>query len=94
MGDTFPKELAGRANGALNLLHIGAAFLVQGGIGFIVDHWPADPAGHHPAHAYAAAFGLNLAAQALAFGWFWLAPRLQGSCALPAPAGTLQETGR
>ena len=37
LGETFPKELAGRANGAPNLLHIGAALLVQAGIGLVVD---------------------------------------------------------
>src|SRR6266849_4040558 len=29
LGEYFPKELAGRANGALNLFHIAAAFAVQ-----------------------------------------------------------------
>ena len=45
LAESFPKELAGRANGALNLLHIGGAFLIQSGIGLAIERWPADAAG-------------------------------------------------
>ena len=30
---------SGRANAALNLLHLGTAFLVQSGIGFLIEQW-------------------------------------------------------
>ena len=33
IADYFPREFAARANGALNLLHFGCAFMVQYGIG-------------------------------------------------------------
>ena len=69
LAENFPKELAGRANGALNLLHIGVAFVVQWGIGAVIDLWPAAADGKHPAIAYETAFGLALAAQVLAIAW-------------------------
>jgi MFS family permease len=75
LAENFPKELAGRANAALNLLHIGAAFLVQAGIGCVVGLWAAAPEGRYPAAAYDAAFGANLVPQAIALVWFLLAPR-------------------
>jgi predicted MFS family arabinose efflux permease len=74
IADYFPIEIAARANGALNLLHFGWAFVVQYGIGLIVNQWvPQD--GHYPVDAYQAAFGLSLALQAVALAWFavpWL----------------------
>lgn len=84
LAEAFPKEIAGRANAALNLLHIGAAFLIQAGIGFVVGRWAADAGGHYPAVAYATAFCANLVLQALALGWFLLAPRLAASTAMPS----------
>ena len=74
IADYFPAELAARANGALNLLHFGWAFVVQYGIGLIVEQWsPQD--GHYPAIAYQSAFALCVALQATALVWFampWL----------------------
>ena len=67
--ELFPKSASGRANGALNLLHIGSAFAVQVGIGFIVELWPVE-AGRHPPVAYQTALGIVLALQVAAFLWF------------------------
>ena len=36
----FPKEMSGRANAALNLLHVGGAFLLQSATGLIIEQWP------------------------------------------------------
>ncbi|MGE0768101.1 MAG: MFS transporter [Hyphomicrobiaceae bacterium] len=69
VAELFPKSASGRANGALNLLHIGSAFAVQVGIGFIVDLWPVE-SGRHPPLAYQTALGINLALQVAAFLWF------------------------
>jgi MFS family permease len=69
IADYFPTEIAARANGALNLLHFGWAFVVQYGIGLIVGQWaPQD--GHYPIAAYQSAFGFSLALQAAALVWF------------------------
>ena len=54
----FPKEMSARANAALNILHLGGAFLLQYVTGVIVSLWPPE-AGHPPAEAYEAAFGLS-----------------------------------
>lgn len=77
MADYFPKELAGRANAALNVFHIGGAFLVQELVGIVIDHWPIEGS-RHPMIAYQVAFGVVLAFQLVAWIWFmW--PRTQGA---------------
>jgi type IV secretory pathway TrbF-like protein/predicted MFS family arabinose efflux permease len=69
LAEYFPKESAGRANGALNVFHFGAAFIIQYIIGVVVAQWPSQD-GHYQAIAYQVAFGLNLALQAAALAWF------------------------
>ena len=75
LAEYFPKELAGRANGALNLFHIAAAFAVQYVTGVMLQHWTPQ-AGHYPEIAYQTAFTLNLAIQIAAWIWFMF-PRAQ-----------------
>jgi MFS family permease len=65
----FPKEIAGRANAALNVFHIGGAFVLQEVIGWIINRWPAHD-GHYPAIAYKAALGLMIVMQIIAIIWF------------------------
>lgn len=70
LADYFPKELAGRANAALNVFHIAGAFAVQYGIGLVLQCWiPQD--GHYPEIAFQSALGLNIAVQVVT--WFWFA---------------------
>jgi hypothetical protein len=69
LGELFPKSASARANGALNLLHVGAACALQYGIGLIIQQWPAE-AGHYAPIAYQTALGLNLVLQMAAFFWF------------------------
>jgi hypothetical protein len=97
IADYFPIEIAARANGALNLLHFGWAFIVQYGIGLTVNQWmPQD--GHYPINAYQVAFGLSLALQAVALLWFavpWLrmfVRYLYLSCASPVGHAELVRT--
>jgi MFS family permease len=68
----FPPALAGRVNTALNLLVFVAAFVMQWGVGAVVGLWPATAESHAPA-GYGVAFGLVLALQVVALGWFWYA---------------------
>ena len=69
LAEYFPKELAGRANAALNLFHIGSAFVVQYMTGLVVQLWaPID--GHYPEVAYQAAFAFNVGLQIVAGIWF------------------------
>ena len=83
LANTFPKSVSGRANGALNMLHVAMAFSVQAGLGFIIELWSLDN-GRPPVAAYQAAFGINLALQATALAWFTAAPRLVRRTYYPA----------
>jgi MFS family permease len=69
LAEYFPKELTGRANGALNLFHIVAAFAVQYATGLVVQQWIPD-AGHYPEEAYRTAFAFNVAFQVATWIWF------------------------
>ena len=69
LAEYFPTELAGRANAALNLFHIGGAFVVQYMTGLVVQLWaPTD--GHYPEIAYQTAFAFNVGLQIAAGIWF------------------------
>jgi hypothetical protein len=68
----FPKEMSGRANAALNLLHVGIAFLLQTGAGLIIGHWPQSD-GTYPAEAHRTAMAILLTCEVTALGWFALA---------------------
>ena len=65
----FPNELAGRANAALNVFHIGGAFVLQYITGVVVQLWPPME-GHYPEIAYQTAFALNVGLQIAAGIWF------------------------
>jgi len=69
--DVFEKPMLGRVNGAINLFHIGGAFLIQTVIGLIITRWQPLDAGHYPASAYNAALLLLASAQAIALSWYW-----------------------
>jgi predicted MFS family arabinose efflux permease len=71
LAERFPKEVAGRANAALNVLHFGAAFVLQYSIGLVLDQWMRVD-GHYPTIAYQVAFGLVIALQFVALVWFEL----------------------
>lgn len=74
LSHAFPLAMAGRANTALNLTIFVATFLVQWGMGIVINLFPT-PAGHYAAAGYAIAFGAAAALQALALGWyFWRLP--------------------
>lgn len=69
IADYFPRQLAARANGALNLLHFGWAFVVQYGTGLILGQWSPHE-GHYPTAAYQVALGFIVALQLVALTWF------------------------
>jgi MFS family permease len=69
LAEYFLTELAGRTNAALNLFHIGGAFVVQYVTGLVVQLWaPTD--GHYPEIAYQTAFAFNVSLQIAAAIWF------------------------
>ena len=91
LAEYFPTELAGRANAALNLFHIGGAFVVQYMTGLVVQLWaPTD--GHYPEIAYQTAFAFNVGLQIAAAIWFaltWVLARnvsMRGSDLIHSPS--------
>lgn len=70
MSLSFPSTLAGRANTAFNLLLFVGAFIVQWGIGVLVDLFTQY--GASPSDAMRAAFALCLACQACSLAAFVL----------------------
>jgi sugar phosphate permease len=70
LAEYFPSEIAGQANAALNILHIGGAFILQYAIGIIVDIW-GSTGGHYPIIAYQAAFTIILCLQIMAWSWYF-----------------------
>jgi hypothetical protein len=69
LNDGFGKELAGRANTALNLLMFAGGFVAQWGIGLVVDAARAG-LGLDTAGGLRIAFAFVLALDALAYAWF------------------------
>ncbi|WP_235782828.1 MFS transporter [Bradyrhizobium murdochi] len=78
LADFFPKELAGRATAALNVFHIGCAFLIQYLVGFLIQYWTPQQ-GHYPEVSYQIAFAVNLVVQLAAWFWFIIPVPLRGS---------------
>jgi MFS family permease len=70
LSDVFPKYLSGRANSALNVLHIGSAFVLQTAFGMIVNLWAPNNAGHYPEQAYRVAILFFVALQLAALAWY------------------------
>ena len=69
----FPKKLTGRVNATLTLLWMVGAFLVQSGIGAILDLYPHTPSGGYDVEGYQIAFGILVVLQIAALIWYWLA---------------------
>lgn len=70
----FSPALTGRVNTGLNLLSFGMAFLLQWGIGGVLNMWPAAQ-GRYDAAGYYAAWLVLFAAQGLALTWMLLETR-------------------
>lgn len=71
----FPPHLAGRVNTSLNLLVFLFAFLIQWGMGAIIDLFAPRPGGGYPVEAYQAAFGGSAILLALSLVWLLIASR-------------------
>lgn len=68
LSQQFPKQIAGRVNTALNLLVFVGAFLLQWGIGVVIDYWSAGEA--FSVTGYRVAFTVLVALQGLALLWY------------------------
>lgn len=74
----FPRDLAGRANTALNVLVFVCAFAVQWGVGAVLGIWEDPGSRDYDPVGYRVAFGAVAALQAVALAWFvraWLRQR-------------------
>jgi len=76
----FPKEFSGRVSTTYNLALFIGAFLVQWGIGYLVDIGIG--AGWSRASAFDLALGIYLAVQMLGYIWFLIAPKFFPSTAI------------
>lgn len=70
LSQSFPPQLSGRVNTAINLLVFVTAFLAQWGIGAVIELWPAAAGTGYAPAGYRAAFGAMLAAQGLMCLWY------------------------
>ncbi|HWA38899.1 MAG TPA: MFS transporter [Burkholderiales bacterium] len=66
----LPKEMAGRANTAINQLGFIGMFSGQWLFGLVLDFWPQTPSGYAP-EAYPWALGLLWVVQAAGLAWLW-----------------------
>jgi MFS family permease len=64
----LPKEMAGRANTAVNVVGFVGMFAGQWGIGLVLNRWPQSPAGYAP-EAYPWALGMVWAVQLAGLLW-------------------------
>ena len=65
----FPKNLSGRVSTFLNLLVFIGAFILQWGIGAIIELWPPTDNGYDP-ESYQSAFGFLVILQAAGLMWY------------------------
>jgi hypothetical protein len=86
VSEGFPRELAGRANTALNLLMFAGSFAAQWGIGLAVEA-ARDRLGLDTAGGLKLAFSLVLALEVLAYAWFARGWTRHAVHARPAVAG-------
>ncbi|TRZ92186.1 MFS transporter [bacterium] len=66
----FPVSMAGRVITALNLLVFVASFLVQWGIGIVINFYPTGGGSYAP-EGYTVAFGASVILQVAALFWFF-----------------------
>jgi len=70
LSQAFPVSMAGRAITALNLMVFVASFLVQWGIGIVINLYPTG-GGSYASEGYTVAFGAGVALQVAALFWFF-----------------------
>lgn len=82
IGQSFGAELAGRVATAINASMLVLVFVLQYGIGQLLDLWPRNAADGWDARGYGWALAATLVLQALAVLWAWRgAPRMSVSSA-------------
>jgi len=84
LSQSFPSELAGRVNTGLNLLVFVMAFLMQWGVGYVIDLYASDRADQYDPAGFQMAFLLLIAMQLVAMIWYLLSNKRS----MPALAAT------
>ncbi|HEV7369127.1 MFS transporter [Arenibaculum sp.] len=75
LSQSYPPELAGRVNTAVNMLVFILAFVLQAGIGSVIELFDPIPGGYSPV-GHRAALGMLVAAQVASLVWLvWPTPR-------------------
>jgi len=65
IGQMFPPEQTARVATAVNTLTLGAAFLLQAAVGWVLDLWPRTASGGWEPRGYSAALAISLVLQLL-----------------------------
>jgi predicted MFS family arabinose efflux permease len=63
VGQMFPPEQTARVATAVNTLTLGAAFLLQAAVGWVLDLWPRTASGGWEPRGYSAALAISLVLQ-------------------------------
>jgi sugar phosphate permease len=71
LSQNLPLHLSGRSNTAINLLAFLAAFLMQSGVGSLLDLLGPLPGGRATPEAHRMALGLLVGLQICGVAWFW-----------------------
>lgn len=71
----FPAEVRGRLSTTLNFLMFGLGFLLQWGIGLVVNQFPAAETGRYAAQGYETAFAIMAAIQMAIIVWTFISLR-------------------
>ena len=71
----FPPAVRGRLSTTLNFLMFGLGFLLQWGIGLVVNQFPTAEMGRYAAQGYETAFALMAAIQVAIIAWTFVALR-------------------
>ena len=71
----FPKNLSGRVSTFLNLLVFIGAFILQWGVGAIIELWPPIDNGYDP-ESYQSAFGFLVILQAAGLMWYLFSKKI------------------
>ena len=71
----YPKDMAGRANTAINVFGFTGMFAGQWSIGLVLDRWPQTAHGYAP-EAYTWALAMVWAVQFAGLAWLWRGRRL------------------
>lgn len=75
VGQGFPPELQGRVATAINFSMLVLVFILQTGIGAILDLWPRTANGGWDPAGYSVALSVTFLLQALAAAWIVMAPK-------------------